>query len=174
MSSQRIVPSTSWLLWMGFPWFFSVVRRMPGHNSNTCKARNPRLPSHWSLTSDVFCAEVCAEYECGDIQGHREPNRHHLYANSAYCKTVNEAARKYPVEYTLLLFSDQATNLIFALASLSCKKWVSWRVINFHAVGSGYVTSQWFSLMNTALPVHHNTVFTNSQETILLYLQTVT
>jgi hypothetical protein len=63
-----------------------------------------------------------AGYECSDAQGHREPHRRSLYAYSAYCETVSEAARKYPVEYTLLLFADQATNLIFALANLDCKK----------------------------------------------------
>ena len=51
---------------------------------------------------------------------------------------------------------------LFALAKLNCKKLVSWRVVNFCDVGSGYVTSQRFSL--TAL--HYLC-------TIILYLQTV-
>jgi hypothetical protein len=39
-----------------------------------------------------------------------------------YCETISEAGCKYPVEYALLVFSDQAANLIFALANLNCKK----------------------------------------------------
>jgi len=70
----------------------------------------------------VFCAEICAGYECIDVQGHRESHRRNLNAYSSYCETVTEAARKYTVEYTLLVFLDQATNLIFALAYLNCKK----------------------------------------------------
>jgi hypothetical protein len=100
-----------------FPWLLGKCQGM----IQTCgRAHNPRLPRHWSLTSDVFCAQVCAEYECSDVQGLREPHRRSLYAYSAYCTTTSEAARQYPVEYTL--FFNQATNLIFALANLNCKK----------------------------------------------------
>jgi hypothetical protein len=44
------------------------------------------------------------------------------------------------VEYTLLLFLDQATNLIFALVNLNYQKWVFWRVVNFCDMGGDYVT----------------------------------
>lgn len=113
MSSQPIVPSTSRLLWMSFSVIFlGCLAECQGIIQQRGRAGNPRLPSHWSLTSDVFCSEVCAGYECSDVQGHREPHRRNLYAYSAYCETISEPARKYPVEYTLLLFSDQTTNLI--------------------------------------------------------------
>lgn len=117
------MPSTSRLLWISF---FRDFPRLLGEYQGIIemrgRARNPRLHSHWSLTSDVLCAEVCAGYECSDVQGHLESHRRNLNAYSAYCETVAEAAHKYTVEYTLLVFLDQATNLIFALAYLNCKK----------------------------------------------------
>jgi hypothetical protein len=67
-----------------FPWLLGECQ---GIIQTRGRARNPRLPSHWSLASDVFCTEVSAGYKCSDVQGHCELHRHNLNAYSAYCES---------------------------------------------------------------------------------------